>query len=144
MVALEFCRTFVLCVAARITHPDSDIDADKIKRATYAWLAANRVRHALYRAQGSTAGVDPCIRKVEEDINGAEQAELKCQQAQLKCQQDKERLMQSERPSKADTTLLPLKVKRREELAKKLKQLREELEQLREKELLLLRQVVET
>ena len=47
--------------------------------------------------------MDACDRKVEEDINGAEQAGLKCQQAQLKCQQDFEQLMQIEHLSKADT-----------------------------------------
>ena len=47
--------------------------------------------------------MDACDRKVEEDINGAEQAELKCQQAQLKCQQDSEQLMQTAHLSKADT-----------------------------------------
>ena len=69
--------------------------------------------------QGSTAGVDPRIRKVEEDISGV-------QQAQLKCEQDVERLMQDKRLSKPDTALLSLRLKQREELVEELKQLREE------------------
>ncbi len=88
----------------------------------------------MFRLQGSTARVDPRIRKVEEDI-----AEAK--QAQLKCEQDIERHMQKKRLSKADTTLLPLRLKQRKELAEELKQLREKLKYLREKELVLLRQL---
>ena len=113
----------------------------------YAWLSASRVRHAMYRAQGSTARLDARIRKVEEDIDEAKQAQLKCQQAQLKCRQDIERRMQTEDLSKADTTMLPLLLKERDDLAEELKelreevkQLREELKQLREERLLLLRQ----
>ena len=63
---------------------------------------------------------------MEEDIDEAKQA-------QLKCRQDIVRLMQMEHLSKADTTLLPLLLKERDELV-------EELKQLREKELVLLRQ----
>ena len=121
-----FCCTCVhVCVAAYLMHPEL---LRKVHRMLHMPVQlASKVRHALCWAQVSTARGDPRIRKVEEDIDGVKQA-------QLKCQQDLERLMQKKHQSKADMTLLPLLLKQREEMV-------EELKQLREKELLLLRQL---
>ena len=127
LVLLHLCA----CAAAYLMHPDF---LRKVHRMLHMPVQlASKVRHALCWAQGSTERGDPRIRKVEEDIDGVKQA-------QLKCQQDLERLMQKKHQSKADMTLLPLLLKQREEQFEEVKQLREKLKLLREKELLLLRQ----